>query len=197
MEKLLLYIKHNLKFLWRIIEFFNSLLLNIVHRKKITTIKQNYSDYIDTNNGFQFRLITSEDLDRLYSLLSKLDKHYVKYFNPHAFDRESLKYVLKSNNFLTFGYFHNKKLVGYFMLRLFANSKAFTSRVVDSDFSGRGIGKDMAKIMYRMANELDWGVFATISEENIASLKTHNYKVVKKLPNGYILIKFNTKDTNW
>lgn len=197
MEKILLYIKHNLKPLWKVIERCNALFLKVIHRKQIAVLEGNYRDFRATNNEFQYRLITPADLEILYGLLSKLDKDYVKYFNPHSFDYQDLKYVLKSKNFLTLGYFYNQQLVGYFMLRLFANKKAFTSRVVDPDFNGKGIGKDMARIMYRMANELGWGAYGTASEKNIASLKTHNFEIVKKLPNGYILIKYDTKNTDW
>lgn len=197
MEKILLYIKHNLKPLWKIIERCNELYLKVVHKKQLSVLKEKYRNPTATNDEFQYRLITGDDLDALYGLLSKLDKDYVKYFNPHSFEYDDLRYVLKSQNFLTFGYFCGTTLVGYFMLRLFGNKKAFTARVVDPVYNGKGIGKDMAKIMYRMANELGWGAYGTASEKNIASLKTHNYEIVKKLPNGFILIKYDLKNTDW
>ena len=197
MEKLFIFIKHNLKGLWNIIEFLNGITLAFLYRKKIIALGEKYASYTGTNRDFQFRLLTINDLDMLSGFLQSLGKDYIKYFNPHGFDRKALTRVLTTKNYLPFGYFHNDKLIGYFMLRLFANRRAFTGRVVDPEYNGRGIGKDMARKMYGMANELNWGVFGTASEKNLASLKTHNYEVVKKLPNGYLLIKYNTKSTNW
>ena len=197
MEKLLIYIKHHVKPLWKLIESCNERYLKILHKKQLSALEERYSILAATNNEFQYRLITVDDLDGLYGLLSKLDKDYVKYFNPHGFGYDELKYVLQSINFLTFGYFYNNQLVGYFMLRLFGNKKVFTARVVDPAFNGKGVGKDMARIMYRMANELGWGAYGTACLKNIASLKTHNYEIVKKLSNEFVFLKFNTKNTDW
>ena len=58
--------------------------------------------------------------------------------------------------------------------------------------NGKGIGKDMVKIMYRIVNWLGWDAYATISGKNPAALKTFNYIIVKKLPNDYILVKYDT-----
>ncbi len=190
MEKCLLYIKHNLKPLWKAIERCNELALRTLYHRQLAKIERRYRDPVETNNGFRYRLITPDDADMLCALLSKLDKDYVKFFNPHGFTREELRNVLTSKNLLTFGYFHNAALVGYFMLRLFVGKKAFLGYVVDPSCAGRGIGRDMVKILYGIASKLGWGAYATISEQNIASLKLHTHQVVKRLANNYILVKF-------
>lgn len=190
MEKILLYIKHNLKPLWKVIERCNELALKVLYYKQFTALEDQYRDYIHTNNKFHYRLITPNDADMLYDLLSKLDKDYVKFFNPHGFNRDELKRVLKSKNLITFGYFYDTELVGYFMLRLFVGKKAFLGYVVSPFYSGRGIGKDMVRILYGIACSLSWDAYATISKNNIASIKLHNYQIVKKLPNEYVLLKY-------
>ena len=55
----------------------------------------------------------------------------------------------------------------------------------------------MVKIMYRIVNRLGWDAYATISEKNLAALKTINYIILKKLPNEYMLIKHDTTQQDW
>lgn len=190
MEKILLYIKHNLKPLWKVIERCNEFALKIMYHKQLIELQNQYRNPIETNNGFHYRLITRDDVDKLYGLLSGLDEDHVKFFNPHGFTCDDLKQVLQSKHLLTFGYFYKKEQVGYFFLRLFAGKKAFLGYVVAPLYSGRGIGKDMVRVLCGIAGRLGWDAYATISERNIASLKLHNYKVVKKLPNDYVLLKY-------
>lgn len=197
MEKILLYIKHNAKPLWKFIERCNELVLTLKYRKQFAELEGQYRNETDTNNEFQFRLITADDVGILYGLLAKLEEDYVKLFKPHSFDRDELSYVLRSRNFLTFGYFYKQQLIGYFMLRLFANKKTFLANLVDPAFNGKGIGKDMVKIMYQIVNMLGWNAYATISEKNIAALKTINYIIIKKLPNDYLFIKHDTTKQDW
>jgi RimJ/RimL family protein N-acetyltransferase len=190
MGKFLLYIKHNLKPIWKVIEHCNEIALKIMYHRQIAELENRYGGFTETSGGFCYRLIGPEDADKLHSLLAKLDKDYTKFFNPHGFTREELRNVLTSKNLLTFGYFQNSALVGYFMLRLFVGGKTFLGYVLDPLYAGRGIGRDMVRILYGIASDLGWEAYATISEHNIASLKLHKYKVVKKLTNNYILVRY-------
>lgn len=190
MEKILLYIKHNLKPLWKVIEHCNELALKVLYRRQLAEIEKTYRNCTATNTEFHYRLIARDDVDKLHGLLSRLDSDHVRFFNPHGFTHDDLTQVLHSKNLVTFGYFYNKELVGYFFLRLFVGKKAFLGYVVKPDHGGRGIGKDMVRILCGIARSFGWTAHATISDKNIASLKLHNYRVVKKLPNDYVLIKY-------
>jgi GNAT superfamily N-acetyltransferase len=197
MGKLLLYIKHHVEILWKFLEFLNRLVLSARFGKQLKAVKKKYSRVTGISKHFQFRLLNSNDLDCLHDFLNSLGKNDLTFFAPHRFDKKTLARVLKTSIYIPLGWFSQDRLIGYFFLRLFANKKSFTGRVVAADFQGRGIGKDMVRVLYRIADEIGFDVFGTASKDNLASLRSHksvsDFEVIKELPNNYMLIKFNMK----
>jgi len=188
-EKILLYIKHNLKVVWTLIEFCNEVCLKIIYKKQFALLKEQHYSLRSTNNEFQYRRITIADQEMLQKFLDFQEKDRIKYFNPHSFTSGGLRAVLKSGNYVTFGYFFENQLIGYFFMRLFVNKKIFLGYIVDSNYAGKKIGKDMVRIMYRLAKSLGWEAYATIAKQNLPSLKLHKHEVVKQLPNEYMLVR--------
>jgi len=125
-------------------------------------------------------------MNMLYNFFDRQDEAHIKYFKPHSFDHDGLKYVLTASSFLAFGYFHGPELIGYFILRLFANKKIFPGAIVDPSYKRSGTGKSMAALMYCIGQR----AYKTVSKDNIASLKTHKYAFVKNLPKNYVLLKY-------
>lgn len=197
MEKLLIYIKHNFGFLWKVIESINTILINLLYRNKIENTLGKYKSNVPVKGIFYVRHLNKDDLDVLFEMLNKLDKSVLKFFKPHGFDRVTLQNILNNSGFVKLGYFDgsNNKLVGYFILRLFANKKCFSGRLVHPDYQGKGIGKEMVKILHCSAKQIGFNLYSTISKENMASLNSlkvaNDFTVEKELANGFILIKFD------
>lgn len=199
MEKFLLYIKHNFSFLWKLIESFNILFLDLFFQKRIDRVTQKFEKPYKVDDEFYIKKLNPTDLEVLENFINQLDQKSFQYFKPHGMTKEELSKVLKQSSMLKFGYFNkDDKLIGYFILRLFMNKKAFIGRIVDTNYRGKGIAKNMAKVLYCIAKELNFRIYSTISKKNIASLNSHknvnDFIIEKELNNGFYLIRFNLEE---
>ena len=93
--------------------------------------------------------------------------------------------------------FDKDKIIGYFFIRFFANRKAFRGKMVDVNFQGRGIAKNMGRIMTDVALGAGFRLFATISKDNLSSLASskavNEIRIVAELDNNYIYIEYLSK----
>lgn len=192
-ERLLIYLKRNVPFIWKIIEGINNMLLGLFFGSRLRQVRNRYALKQDFQ-GLIIKLLTIDDLSDLGNMLNILKTEDYTYFRPHGFDNKALKTVLNSNLYLPFGVFEEGRLVGYGFLRLFFTRTAFFGRIVSPEFQGKGIGHILASFIQQVAVEMKFKAFSTIHKDNIRSLSTHqnnkNIKVVKDLDNGYMLIRF-------
>jgi len=193
MERILLFIKHNLIALWRIIDRFNGLLFNFIFSARLNKVLPGvFSDA--PQDGFTYRRLNSADLNTLYDLISSQPSSDLKFFNPHGFDHKSLAAHLKKPSFLMMGAFKEEKMVGYFFLRFFVNRRCFVGRLIDRQFRGMNIGTKMNFIMYETAWRMKFRCLSTISKHNMAVMKAHarnrQMRILRDLPNDYLLVEF-------
>ena len=198
MEKLLIFIKHHLRFLWIIIENINDYLFSRFYYQNMNSvILMVLKKY--TLSDFNIRVLKPEDAYSLYELINTQSDNDLKYFKPHGFDIGSIKKQFGKKAFLMMGVFDNEKLVGYFFLRFFANKKCFVGRLIDKNYRGKGIGNVMNNIMYNIAWGMNFRCLSTISKNNKAVIGAHkknqNMVVLKELQNDYLLVEF-VKSTN-
>jgi hypothetical protein len=191
--RLLLYIKHNLKFIWGGVEWVNGVIFKILFGKRFKKVsKKVISEY--KYEGLEFRVLGSGDMTALYSLIQNQPEEDFKYFKPHEFDLRSLQGVSKNPAFIMMGAFEGVSLAGYFFLRCFINKKCFVGRLVDQKHQGRGIGKVMNDIMYNIAWDTGFRCLSTISRNNRAVMAAHSKNntmvVLKELDNDYMLVEF-------
>lgn len=191
MTAVLLWVKHHCPTFWRLIEKLNVLLLRLFWAERIEEVKRRFARK-ELPAGYA-GLLSAADIDPLLDLLSGVSEEEKRVFQPHEFDRRSLRSVLTDSRFLPFGFFVGDELVGYFFLRLFTVRKSFMGRYVKKEARDRGVGKDMAGMLYDVAGALGFELYSTISAQNAASLRSHQYHgrmtVVRRLPNDYVLIK--------
>lgn len=199
MESIVLFIKHHLGSLWRIIEWLNNLIFSFLYKSKLEEIiPVVISDF--TNTLYIYRRLELSDTLSLYNFIKSQTKSDLKYFSPHGFDIYSLKKQFLILSFQMMGVFESDKMVGYFFIRFFANKKCFVGRIIDKDYRGQGIGSIMNSIMYEIAWRMNFRCLSTISTKNKAVMKAHaknsSMIVLKKLPNDYLLVEFikNKKD---
>lgn len=193
MERILLFIKHHLSALWRIIDRFNGLLFNFIFSARLNKVLPGvFSDV--PQDGFTYRRLNSADLNTLYDLISSQPSSDLKFFNPHGFDHKSLAAHLKKPSFLMMGAFKEGKMVGYFFLRFFVNRRCFVGRLIDRQFRGMNIGTKMNFIMYETAWRMKFRCLSTISKHNMAVMKAHarnrQMRILRDLPNDYLLVEF-------
>lgn len=193
MERLLIFIKHHIAFLWDIIEWGNSILFSCFYRNKMEGILSDVlADF--TFPLLSLRKLSDLDIMTLHNLIEKQDIADIKYFNPHGFDVKSLNDKLRNRSFLMMGVFESEKLVGYFFLRFFFNKKCFVGRLIDEEYRGKGIGSVMNTIMYETAWRMGFKCLSTISKNNSAVMRAHaknpTMVVLKELQNDYLLVEF-------
>jgi hypothetical protein len=193
LTRILLYIKHNLRFIWKIIEAINGSLFKLVYKKKMDNLtRKTLADH--SLEDTEFRLINSDDIPALADFFIRQRNADLEYFKPHGFDRDALTSVLANDAFIMMGAFKGEKIVGYFFLRCFLNQKCFVGRIVDYKYQGTGIGRIMNDIMYNIAWGSGFRCLSTISTKNSAVMTAHSKNktmvVLKTLDNNYLLVEF-------
>ena len=193
MERILIFIKHKLGFLWRIIEWGNGILFSLLYRSRLEKVLSGVFEEV-TESRYNFRKLAQADINGLHLLLNSRDEGDLDYFKPHRFDIKSLERQLKIPSFLMMGAFDGEKMAGYFFLRFFANKKCFVGRLTDKDYRGKGIGRTMNRIMYETAWRMGFRCLSTISRNNTLVMKAHaenrNMVVLKELAGDYKLVEF-------
>jgi len=200
MDRIAYLIKYRLKFLFPIVEAISFVVVFVMYFKKRrralskALISGTFSD-IDCT----IRSLTSVDARVVSEFLQQSSKDHIKYFKPHEFDESSVRKVLTSTSFMTYGLFLEDRLIAYALLRLAPNGTAYIGRVVNSNFSGKGIGKYLSRYLYWQASCCGLRPRSTISKLNLASIKSHesvaSYKVIAELPNDYLMLEFEVNPT--
>ena len=197
MIKLLLYIKHKLHFLWKLMEWLNGVVFKWLYYKDIEK-RVEISISKNENNGFRFQKIREEDLEKLSVFFNSQNEENYTYFKPHSFELKSLQKLYKNSSFYMFGVFDLDKIVGYFMIRFFINKKAIVGFFVDPKQQGKGIAKTMGRIMFDICWNNHFKVFATVSKLNIPAIKSYNsinnFVVLKELEDNFIFIEFKKEN---
>lgn len=135
------------------------------------------------------------DLDALYNMIAAIPDAHLRFFQPHGLDRDALCRVLQSHTILAFGVFVRQRLVGYALLKLFANRTAYAGRLVHPEFAGAGLGRYLIHYLYHIGFRLGFRIRATISRENVACLRSHAavrpLRILAELPNNFHLVEYH------
>ena len=193
MERILIFIKHHLVFLWKIFEWGNSIAFTILYGSRLE--KVNPLVFREFNNlPFLYRRLCLSDAELLHRLIISQEVSDLDYFSPHSFCKDSIIKQFNNRSFLMMGVFDGDKMAGYYFLRFFANRKCFVGRLIDKDYRGRGIGNVMNSIMYETAWRMCFRCLSTISRNNKAVMRSHSGNkamvILKELQNDYLLVEF-------
>ncbi len=191
--RLLLFIKHDLPWLWILVDWLNSRLYELLHRKRMS-FQVDFAFSSFGLDGFEFRPLVATDLQALEALLVRQGDERLRYFQPHGFDQASLKKMYRNPAFLMFGVFAENDVVGYFFLRCFWNRRCFVGRLIDQPCEGQGIGRVMNQIMYQIAWRSDFRCMTTVSKENQQVIRSHrnnpHARIIGELSKGYLWVEF-------
>lgn len=192
-------IKHQFPFFWRLIEKVNGYLV-AARYKGLDDIARSVIDetFIE---GFLFSVLEFDDIHDIIEMHSRQNTDYIKNFNPHSFDRQTLEDMLENKAYCLMKVTDivTGNIVGYFFIRCFFVGKAFHGLLTDANFANKGIGTAMWKISLEICKIIGIRMFATVSRDNIASIKSASnateVKIVKELTNNFLLIECHQKET--
>ena len=199
MEKILIFIKHRLGFLWGLIEWGNGVVFSLFYA---SSLARHLPEQLqgEGRTTVTFRKLQKSDAESLHALIHAQESSDLDYFSPHGFDLPAIRKQFRKRAFLMMGAFDGDRLAGYFFLRFFANRKCFVGRIIDSEYRGKGIGNEMNRIMYRTAWSMGFRCLSTMSKNNRAVMKAHSRNstmhVLKELQNEYILVEFVNPETS-
>lgn len=184
-------IKKHLPWVWDMIEYLNGRCVRLFHGQKIDRALD--AALLSVDSEYAFRRLTKSHVEQLVEFISVQPPGFDKFFRPHGFTAKDFKRVLTNGTFVLIGAFDSDTLIGYSFIRFFINKSAFRGKIVDKEYQGRGIAKHMGFIMSKVASNAGFRVYATISKDNVASLKSAKYgssvEVIKELPDNYLYVE--------
>ena len=187
-------LKERFGFIWDFVEWGNATAFSLIHRQQLKSIPQVLAD---CSGEYQFRLAKPTDVSTLVTFFANQPEEAYEFFKPHDFDATSIKKVIDNKAFQSIVVWKEQTIVGYFFLRCFVNGKCFRGKIVDKNWQGRGIAKQMGIVMTKVSQALGMRMFGSISPENYASLASakasNEIKIHQTLDNGYYYIEFLPK----
>ncbi len=191
MISLLKKIKHTFPWLWDTIEYLNGRCVRLFHGRKIDCAINTALLAVDSE--YVYKRLSKAYIGQLVEFISQQPVGFDTFFKPHGFTAKDFKRVLTNGTFNLIGVFDSDKLIGYCFIRFFINKSAFRGKIVDKEYQGRGIAKQMGLIMSKVASNAGFRVYATISKDNVASFKSAKYgssiEVIKELPDNYLYVE--------
>ncbi len=142
MERLAYIIKYRLPILFPVIEAvahkatrmrYGRLFARVVSNARMTgTI---------AGRAAEIRVLKPRDECLLSEYLMTLDEEHLRFFRPHGFEVKSIRSVLNSGAYLTYGLFVEGEMISYAFLKATPTGSLYFGRVVSRQFCGKGIGK--------------------------------------------------------
>ena len=144
------------------------------------------------------RIVGVEDAERLAGFFARQPKESFRWFQPHGFDVETLRKLLRRKSYIMYVMEENDgEIVGYAFLRCFFNGKCFLGKMVDAEYQGKGICTKLCAVGMEIADALGLRMFESINRENVGSMraseKACDVVVVRELEGGDVLIEDRKK----
>ena len=195
MERLAYLLKQRLPGLFRWVEVVARVVTGLRYGRRIAAaLDQSLVEGSVNRAPASMRALQASDVEDLHQFLGDLPADWLKYFQPHPFDRAGLEKVLRSQAFMNYGLFVDSQIVGYALLKVAPTGSAFIGLLVHPQYGGLGLGKFIVAFLYWQASIAGLRTRSTISRHNPGSLKAHkavaDYQVIAELPNDYLMIEF-------
>lgn len=184
-------IKKHLPWAWNSIEWLNGRCVRLLYGHKIDSAINNALGNVDSQ--YAYKKLYKSHAEQLVKFIAQQPSGFDTFFKPHGFTAKDFVRVLTNGTFSLIGVFDNDDIIGYCFIRFFINKSAFRGKIVDKEYQGRGIAKQMGLIMSKVALNAGFRVYATISKNNVASLKSAEYgscvEVIKEMPDNYLYVE--------
>jgi hypothetical protein len=150
-----------------------------------------------SSDTYTYKLLAKEDMQSLATFFVNQPQEAYTFFNPHKLDEKSLIKKNKDKAFVMIGAYYDGQLVGYCFLRCFFNKQAFRGKIVDVQYQGRGIAKQMGVLTTNICIVLGLRLYATISKKNVKSMASskavNDVRIVKELEDDYLYVEYLLK----
>ena len=188
--------KRNCPHCWHRIEMINGVLFRLRYRKK-ARIAETVLDATQAA-GCRFSILKKEDLPKLEQFLSRQAEDNLTWFQPHAFDQETLEWLFRNPAFLMMKVTApDGSMVGYFFLRGFFIGRAFAGLIVDKPWQNQGIGTAIWAACADICQYARLRMQATISTDNKPSMascrKGTDIQEMQALENHYMAVECKRK----
>ena len=100
--------------IWQVVEWGNGVLFKIQYGRK-----QRKSELGVLPGYPNVRRVQEADVDALESFFAMQPAEAFEYFQPHSFNKKTLKRLSRNPSFLMYVYLRESEIVGYFFLRCF------------------------------------------------------------------------------
>ncbi|MEE0235974.1 MAG: GNAT family N-acetyltransferase [Bacteroidales bacterium] len=184
-------VKKHLPWAWNSIEWLNGRCVRLLYGHKIDSAINNALGNVDSQ--YAYKKLSKSHTEQLVKFIAQQPSGFDTFFKPHGFTAKDFERVLTNGTFSLIGVFDNDDIIGYCFIRFFINKSAFRGKIVDKEYQGRGIAKQMGLIMSKVALNAGFRVYATISKNNVASLKSAQYgscvEVIKEMPDNYLYVE--------
>jgi hypothetical protein len=184
-------VKKHLPWVWDIIEWVNGGCVRLLYGRKIDCAIDSALSNVESQ--YVYKELSKSHIEQLVQFIAKQPSGFDTFFKPHGFTAKDFERVLTNGTFSLIGVFDNDDIIGYCFIRFFINKSAFRGKIVDKEYQGRGIAKQMGLIMSKVALNAGFRVYATISKNNVASLKSAEYgscvEVIKEMPDNYLYVE--------
>ena len=183
-------VQQRLPWIWDGVEAVNAALFTAKVQGKMSRLKDACVS--------EARIVGVEDAERLAEFFARQPKESFRWFQPHGFDVETLRKLLRRKSYIMYVMDENDgEIVGYAFLRCFFNGKCFLGKMVDAEHQGKGICTKLCAVGMEIADALGLRMFESINRENVGSMraseKACDVVVVRELEGGDVLIEDRKK----
>jgi len=148
--------------IWNLIEHVNDWLFALRYHRSLAVLS--HTDLGTT------RLASDHDIQALVDFFATQSKESFTYFQPHLFDIHSIYQLIHRRSMVMFVTYANHQIIGYAFLRCFWLGKAYRGYMVDEQYRGQGIGKQLGQALNTTQRILHINTYKSISPNNTASL---------------------------
>ena len=183
-------LKDKVPFVWDAIEKVNEWLFLLRYGRKIKMVSVK-----SIPNGYGLVKMKDMPTEKIVEFFDHQPETAFKFFNPHKFDRKSIKLLQQNKSYLAYLLLDKEsgKIAGYCFNRCYFMGKGFRGRMVDIDYRGKGLGAAMNKILNEVGFGIGLRLFETVSKDNVASyrsaLSASNVKVVEEMPDNELYLE--------
>jgi len=187
-DYLIIVIRHRLPFLYPLLEGGNNLYCSIRFGGFKGGLRRRAWE--GSQPGGSLRVLGEDDAPALVALIEGGSEQSRSLFTPHQIDENTFRQLIRAPYYLAVGYHLGGELAGYAFLKLYFPKKAFAGYFVADNQQGKGIGKQLFRVIREIAGEAGFDLYTHVKEENIASMRiSPGYVVHQRIPGGYLVLK--------
>ena len=184
------WLRDSMPSVWKITERCNARYFRRRYAHRLNRIE---SEAFQMAEPFQMERIADIPAAELVAFFHSQPDDIYQWFTPHSFETQDVITLQNNPSFIAYVLKQDGQIVAYFFLRCFCNGTCYFGRMVDYRHRNQGIGKLINRVSFYMSETMHWKSFQTISNNNIASIKScsgaYRLEPIGTASNGDVLYK--------